>query len=184
VRIGSWRCASPICRFGSAAARSPDTRALIAALATVAFALVSPDIWRIAASLGPSRLAIMTMLSIGLTVASLIAVHGLWEQGERGEARDQVVLFNAATAMTVFIGVASLYFALIVVALVGEALVITTDQFSDFLGSSVGLDDYLRLAWFVGSLATVGGALGAGLESDVAIREAAYARRPEIEASQ
>ena len=31
------------------------------------------------------------------------------------------------------------------------------------------------------SLATVGGALGAGLESDVAIREAAYARRREVD---
>jgi hypothetical protein len=36
----------------------------------------------------------------------------------------------------------------------------------------------------VSSLATVGDALGAGLESDVAIREAAYARRPEVDDAQ
>ena len=50
-------------------------RALIAAMATVAFALVTADIWRISASLDPIRLAAVTLLSIALTTFSLIAVH-------------------------------------------------------------------------------------------------------------
>jgi len=45
------------------------------------------------------------------------------------------------------------------------------------LGHPVDFGDYARLAWFVSSLATVGGALGAGLESDIAVREAAYRYR-------
>ena len=154
-------------------------RALIAALATVALALVTSDVWRVSDTVGPVRLTILMVLSIGLTTASLIVVHGLWERGERGQARDQAMLFNAATALTVGIGVVSLYLALWVPVLAGAALVITPDAFSDALGSDVGFGDYLTLTWFVSSLATVGGALGAGLESDVAIREAAYARRGE-----
>ena len=43
------------------------------------------------------------------------------------------------------------------------------------LGHAVGVGDYVTLAWFTASLATVGGALGASLESDDAVREAAYA---------
>ena len=74
---------------------------------------------------------ILMLLSIGLTAASLIVVHGLWQAGQRGQARDQVMLFNAATALTVAIGVLSLYLALWVTALAAAALVVTPDALSD-----------------------------------------------------
>ena len=47
------------------------------------------------------------------------------------------------------------------------------------LGTSFGYDDLFVLAWFVASVATLGGALGTGLESDEAIRAAAYSKREE-----
>ena len=153
----------------------PGTRR---ALATVAFALVTSDIWRISESIGPLRLAAVMLLSIGITVGSLIAVHDLWERSRPEWARDQVLLFNAATAITVTVGLASLYLVLFGLALVGSGLLITPDALSQAVGSDSDLGDYLDLAWLVSSLATVAGALGAGLESDVAIREAAYAHRP------
>jgi hypothetical protein len=156
-------------------------RALFAALATLAFGLVQSDIWSISESLGPARLVAATIVSIGLTVASLIAVHDLWERSGPGRARDQVLLFNATTTITVLIGVLSLYLGLFVVALASSGLLITPDNFSRAVGSDVGFGDYLKLAWLVSSLGTIAGALGAGLESDVSIREAAYARRPEPE---
>ena len=119
----------------------------------------------------------MALLSIGLTVASLIAAHDLWVPSERG-ARDQIALFNAATSATVLIGVVSLV-ALMLLTLVGAALVITPDAFAEAVGMDAGFGDYLELAWFVSSLGTIDGALGAGLESDAAVREAAYTYRGE-----
>ena len=47
------------------------------------------------------------------------------------------------------------------------------------LNASVGYSDVFVLAWFVASAATVGGGLGSGLESDEAIRAAAYSKREE-----
>ena len=58
------------------------------------------------------------------------------------------------------------------------------DLLAGALGHPVGVLDYLRLAWLTSSLATVGGALGAGLESDASIRQAAYAYRFEEPAPQ
>ena len=47
------------------------------------------------------------------------------------------------------------------------------------LNASLGYGDLLVLTWFVASAATVGGGLGSGLESDEAIRAAAYSKREE-----
>ena len=156
-------------------------RALIAALATAAFALVTRDVWIIAESLDVARLALVAALAVGVTVASLIAVHGLWERAGPGTARDQILLFNAATTATLLVGIACLYAVLFVLSLAAATILITTDLLSETVGASAGWEGYLKLAWLTSSLATVGGALGAGLESDEAIREAAYAYRPSSE---
>jgi hypothetical protein len=51
---------------------------------------------------------------------------------------------------------------------------IVPDVLGDELGHSIGVGDYVQLAVVVSMLATVRGALGAALESDQAVREAAY----------
>jgi hypothetical protein len=156
-------------------------RVLVAALATAAFAVVTSDVWIIAGSLDLVRLALVAALSVGVTVASLIAVHGLWQRGGNGAARDQILLFNATTTATVFVGIACLYAVLFVLSLATAGILITPKVLSSAVGRSTGWEGYLKLAWLTSSLATVGGALGAGLESGDAIREAAYAYRPEPE---
>ena len=100
------------------------SRALAAALGAAAFALVTSDIWQLADSLGPVRLAGLTLLSVGATVVTLIVAHELWEHGGDGLRREQAVLFNAATTITVVLGVLVLYAALFAVALAGGWLVL------------------------------------------------------------
>jgi hypothetical protein len=149
-------------------------RVLVAAIAASAYGVVVGDIWRLSDAMNGWRLAGASLLSITLTIVVIIAAHGLWERAPDARVREQVILFNAATAATVTIGVLTLYGALLLLILAGAALVIAPDLLSATLSEPVGLGDYAVLAWFVASLATVGGALGAALESDEAIREAAY----------
>jgi hypothetical protein len=155
------------------------SRALGAALAAVAFALVTSDIWKIADSLGWVRLLAIALVSLAMIVVALVVAHGLWERAPTGRGREQAVLFNLATTATVAVGVATLYVALFLLSLLGAGLVLDSDVLARALGHPVDFGDYAGLAWFVSSLSTVGGALGAGLESDVAVREAAYGYRPD-----
>jgi hypothetical protein len=63
----------------------------------------------------------------------------------------------------------------------GSAAPVDQRVVSESIGAHVSFATYLRIAWMTSSLATVAGALGAGLESDAAVREAAYGYRPERE---
>jgi hypothetical protein len=88
-----------------------------------------------------------------------------------------VVQFNLATSVTVLTGVLALYAALLALSLLAALLLVVPRLLADTLGHPVALRDYLDVAWLTSSLATVGGALGAGLESDEAVRRAAYTYR-------
>lgn len=153
------------------------SRAMAAALAAAALALVSSDVWRIAVASSPARLALIMLAAIGVTAASLIAAHDLWEPYAGRGARQQVVLFNIGTAATVLIGVLTLYAGLLLVVAPTALLLIDPGAIEQALGQHVHASTYGGLTWLVASLATVGGALGAALETDLAVREAAYALR-------
>jgi hypothetical protein len=74
--------------------------------------------------------------------------------------------------------VLTLYAALLIIVGVCGTALIPSSVLRNQLHHPVDLGDYLRVAWTVSSLATIGGALGAALESDSAVREAAYGYRP------
>jgi hypothetical protein len=148
--------------------------ALVAALAVGAYGVVTSDIWRLSIAIDWWRLTITSAVSIAITIATVIVVPGLWEQTSDPRVRGQVVLFNLATATTVTLGIISLYGVLFMLILAGAELVTAPHTFAQAIGRDVGFADYATLAWFVASLATIGGALGSALESEDAVRAAAY----------
>jgi hypothetical protein len=64
-------------------------------------------------------------------------------------------------------------------AVLAAALLIDTSVLEQTLQRPVDLTDYLTLAWLISSLATVGGAIGSGLEDEETVRAAAYGYYPE-----
>jgi hypothetical protein len=153
------------------------TRSLIAAATAVAAALVTFDIWRFADQMGTARLLLATVGSITAIVATLIIGAGLWERSPYPQARQQVMLFNTATTATILLGVFALYVTLFVLNAVGVLVLVPGGLLSAVLQHHASFVDKAQLAWLGSSLATVAGALGAGLETDEAVRRAAYANR-------
>jgi hypothetical protein len=153
------------------------SKALTAALATGVFALVTPDIWQLSDALGWIRLSAFAVGSVAAIAVALIAGAGLWEHASHPVGRKQVTLFNVATTASVVLGVLFLYGALALLALMTSPVLVPSRLFDEGVGHAVGIDDYMKLVCLASSLATLGGALGAGLESDEVVRAAAYTHR-------
>jgi hypothetical protein len=153
------------------------SKVLVVALGSGALGLATDTIWLFADTMGPWRMCATTVVSIGAMVAWLILDHELWERPRSSAERARSVLYNLATLITLTLGVAVLHVALFLSMLLAASITLTPDVFARTLGHPVSIADYLSLAWLLASIATVGGALGSGLEDDDGVRAAAYGVR-------
>ncbi|MGX1567457.1 hypothetical protein [Streptomyces sp. NPDC055506] len=155
------------------------SKALAAALATGAVATVNSTVWTLAASLSTPRLVIATVGSVAIMIGWLIIDAELWHRSAESspEARQRARLYNASTVVTVGIGVLVCYAGLMFINWVWALFILNDEAFVSVTRTPLDAEGYLTLSWFVASVATVGGALGSGLESDDAIRAAAYSKR-------
>jgi hypothetical protein len=156
-------------------------RVLAVAFAAGVFALVTSDIWRLSHYLGPLRLTVIALGSVAGITVTIVVATGLWERSPHPAAREQVTLFNIVTAATAGLGVAALYVALFAIMLAAALLLVPGSLLGLVLGHSAGVADQVSLAWLATSIATLGGALGAALESSESVREAAYTYQPDTQ---
>ncbi|MFD9124712.1 hypothetical protein [Kitasatospora sp. NPDC059571] len=155
------------------------SKALAAALATGTVATVNSTVWSLATSMGTPRLVIATVGSVAIMIGWLIVDANLWHRSPESSpaARQRAALYNASTVVTVGIGVLVCYIGLLVINWVWALFILNDKVFASMTQNPLHATEYWTLSWFVASVATVGGALGSGLESDEAIRAAAYSKR-------
>lgn len=153
--------------------------ALVAALATGAVATINSTVWLLAGSMSWWRLVSASFASVALVVAWLVIDGELRDRpdDDSPQARERSRLYNASTLMTLLVGVLICYAALYVVNLAWAFFVLDPGVMGGYVKVPIGHGDLFVLAWFVASAATVGGGFGSGLESDEAIRAAAYSKR-------
>ncbi|GAB3526298.1 hypothetical protein [Arthrobacter monumenti] len=151
--------------------------AIAAAAAAAAFGIFYASIWTMADSLVPGRLLLISVIAVAAMITWLIVYNGLWQESRHiGRDKDARV-YNAATVLTLIVGVLCMYGLLLVVTFLGSLTVIPGAYFEDTLGHSITLLDYIELAWLASSMGTFAGALGSSFESDQAIMQATYGRR-------
>jgi hypothetical protein len=151
--------------------------AIAAAFATAAYVLVIPTIWMFADAVSWVRLLALMVAAIVAMVVWIIVAHHLWERPSDREAQHWAALYNGVTALTMTVAVLFAYAVLFALVLLTAGVFVPGSYFQSTLKHPVGLGDYVTLAWMAASLATVAGALGASLEHEDKVREAAYGYR-------
>jgi hypothetical protein len=153
------------------------SKVMMAAFAAGAVSLAYPTIWQLSVTMGPWRLTAATLLASTALIAWLILDHELWERSHSAAERERAVLYNAATVVTLTIGVAIFHVALFVLLLVTAWWTLPPQLVADNIGRPAGVSTLLMMAWLVAAVATLGGALGSGMEDDEAVKAAAYGVR-------
>jgi hypothetical protein len=153
--------------------------AIAAAFATAAYALVLPTIWALADAVGLARLLALMVAAIAAMVVWVIVAHELWERSGDREDPHWAALYNGVTALTISLAVLFAYAVLFALVFLAAWVFVPAHYFQSTLRHPVGPGNYLILAWLATSLATVAGALGAGLEHEDTVREATYGYRQE-----
>ncbi|MET7668350.1 hypothetical protein [Micromonospora luteifusca] len=154
------------------------SKLLVGAFGTAAFALTTDTIWQMGDALGGLRLAAIMVLGLTALVAWLIVAHDLWEKPDRETPAELARQFNLGTILTLALATAVSYLVLFAGTVLAAALLIDTSVLEQTLQRPVDFTDYLTLAWITSSLATVGGAIGSGLENEDTVRAAAYGYHP------
>lgn len=142
------------------------------AFATGGYGLIFTTLWEIGNVYGYGRLITLMLTAMGILVTWIIISHDLWERPQKGVGRYLLMLYNASTVLTIASGVAVSYVAIFLLLLLAATVYIPTGMLESTIGHAVTPISYIRIAWVTASVATIAGAIGAGLEDTEKVQDA------------
>lgn len=151
--------------------------AMAGAVATGAFGVFYTSIWSMADYLPATRLALITLSSILILTLWLLLHNRLWERPQGNRRRERMVIYNAATVLTVGFAATAMYLLLFLALLAGALIVIDQEYLAYQLRHDVSLAEYVNLAWLASSLGTMGGAIGSSFDEVKEVQRATFSQR-------
>ena len=144
---------------------------------TGAFGIFYGSIASLAVELPALRLLLISVLGVMTLVGWLIVRNGLWTRSDDDLDPGNRRMDNAATVLTVGVGVTIMFLGLLLVMFLLAVVVMDAGYLESELGRPVTLLDYVHLAWLSSCLGAFAGALGSNFDSEDAVRESTYSLR-------
>lgn len=142
-----------------------------------AFGIFYGSIASLSVALHPLRLLLISTMGVLTLVTWLIVRNGLWTRSDGAFSAGARRLDNAATVLTVGVGVGIMYVGLLVAMFLLAIAVMDAGFLETQLGRPVTVLDYVHLAWLSSSLGAFAGALGSNFDDEDTVRGATYSLR-------
>ncbi|WP_230821464.1 5,10-methylene-tetrahydrofolate dehydrogenase [Salinicoccus halitifaciens] len=148
------------------------------AFATGTFSMLFSTMWNLSNLFPLGRMIAISLLAVSAMALWIIISHDLWEKVRGKENKRILILYNGATAQTLFISVL-FYFAVLYMMFFTAALVLLPPGYvvNHIVPDEVTIVFYIEVAWFAASLSTVVGAIGAGVQDQDLIKKSTYGYR-------
>lgn len=148
------------------------------AFATGTFGMIFSTSWNLSSVFSPARLVAVSLLAIFGMILWIIISHNLWEPVKNKQLKKILKLYNGATVLTLSISVIFYFLILYLMFLSAGFVLLPPDYIIQHVGADhITIRFYLELAWFLTSLSTIVGAIGAGVQDENLIKESTYGYR-------
>jgi hypothetical protein len=156
----------------------PKFRTTVAtAFATGAYGLIFTTLWELGDAYRVGRLITLMIAALFILIGWIIIAHDLWESHRGSTSQYLTTLYNVTTILTITTGVVLAYVVIFLLLLFAAAVFIPASMLEHALQHPISLYHYVAIAWVTASVATIAGAVGAGLEDTNAVRNATFGWR-------